>query len=610
MKIVFANTSDLNVPAGGGKQAYRHIDVLNQLGFDAYFAHPTPGFRYTWFDNQTRIVQSDSLELTADDFLLYGELVSDVPEIKGRDRCGHVIYCQNDYNVMSGFGMDLMKIRGHFHNAAAVLCVSENSERNLRFIFPSANVMRVRYSFDRNPWGFCGDKSKVMAFMPRKGGNLIGAAGALAKLRWIPQGWTVYPIDGASEGEVANILKRCAVFLSLSEREGFGMPPAEAMACGCVVVGFTGFAGAEYMIPGISFPVQDGDFIEMAREILGVITSPFEEIVEMGYKASAYIGSTYSTAAEVDSIKRAWSKITRPTIEIQTSARERMKKEVAVYMPVYNEGPYMETLLKWLVPMVDAIYVAESIVPWTPEARPGGESKLIVDKVLEDCPEAKGVIRYIPVGDERNKDKPLTREADQRNEILQRIEKDGYKFVWMVEADELYRNADAESLWGWFFDRAAEGARTANCRWHTYWRSPHWRVDPAEQFRPNVAFLSSCRFDHGRVLTTKDEFGSVEVPDRLCIIRHYSWARTPADVRKKLSAWGHSKELNPEWYDKIFMAWTPGAIGYNLHPTNPPAYHTIVRCDLPIPEAMDGHPFVGKEIITDDDGECKKEIPR
>lgn len=609
MKVVFANTIDEDKPSGGLKQAYRHIDILNQLGIDAYFAHPTPGFRYTWFQNNTRTVHSDSLELTADDFIIFGELVHEVPRIKGWERCGKVIVCQNDYNALTGFKMDLMNIRCQFREAAAVLCSSENSERNLRFMFPSARVVRFRYSFDREPFGFCGDKERVVAAMPRKRGNEIAAVTAITQLKWVPAGWNLFKLDGASEVNVANTLKRCAVFISLSEREGFGMPPAEAMACGCVVVGYTGYAGNEFMLPGISFPVADGDFIGLSRELLGVFATPFDEIVDMGHKASTYIRSTYSTEAEVDSIKKAWDKITRPVIDLRTETCDRMRNEVAAYMPVYNEGPYMETLLRWLVPRVGAIYVAESVVPWSPNAKPGGESKAVVDKVLADIPDAKNIIHYIPVGDENDKDKPLLREANQRNEIIEKIQNDGFKFVWMVEADEFYRNDEAEALWTWFFERAAEGARTANCRWHTYWRSPHWRIEPAENFRPNVAYLSSCRFVNGRILSTPDEITQVEVPDRVCIVRHYSWARTPTDVRKKLSAWGHSKETKPEWYDKVFMAWKPGLNGHNVHPTNPESYKSIVRCDLPVPEAMKGHPFLGREIIEDgDDSPVSSEV--
>ena len=602
MKVVFVYSTDDNTPSGGAKQAYRHIDVLNHLGIDATFIHPTKGFRYNWFDNQTRIAHIDDVELTADDFLIYGELVPEIPRVKGWDRCGKVILCQNDYNSLAGFKLDLMSVRSHYREAAAVLCPSAHAEANLKFMFKSSRVMRFRYSFDSPLWQYTSQKDKLVAVMPRKRGTEINAIVAVTGLLWMPPGWNLGRIDGFSERDVAAAYSRSGVFLSLGEREGFGMPPAEAMACGCVVVGYTGFAGDEFMLPGISFPVPDGDFIGLTRELVEVFKMSPEERAEIGLKASTFIRSTYSTQAEVASIKMAWEKITRPRIEIQTETRDRMKNEVAVYMPVYNEGPYLETLLKWLVPRVGAIFVAESIVPWSPNAKPGGESKAVVDKVLAECPDAKEVIRYLPVGSGDINDDPLIREAKQRNEVLGKIKESGFKFVWMVEADEFYRNEEVEALWDWFFERSTEGARAANCHWKTYWRSIHWRMESVETFRPNVAFLSDCKFSRGRVLSDADEITAVEVPDRICIIRHYSWARTPADTKNKLAAWGHSQELQPDWYEKVFLPWMPDIQSYNLHPTRPESYKMVVRCDLPVPEAMEGHPFNGKDLITDERG--------
>ena len=49
-----------------------------------------------------------------------------------------------------------------------------------------------------------------------------------------------------SEAEVARDPSGVTVFLSLNKAEGFGLPPAEAIACGCRVVGFHGMAAREF----------------------------------------------------------------------------------------------------------------------------------------------------------------------------------------------------------------------------------------------------------------------------------------------------------------------------------------------------------------------------
>lgn len=50
-----------------------------------------------------------------------------------------------------------------------------------------------------------------------------------------------------SHQEVAQTLRSCDVFLSTGFPEGLGLPPLEALACGCLCVGFSGFGGLDYM---------------------------------------------------------------------------------------------------------------------------------------------------------------------------------------------------------------------------------------------------------------------------------------------------------------------------------------------------------------------------
>lgn len=90
-----------------------------------------------------------------------------------------------------------------------------------------------------------------VAWMPRKNralaeqmqkiaeARLAGVPGA-PKVEWVP-------VARMSRTEVAECFASCHLFLAAAFPEGFGLPPLEAMASGCVPVGFTGFGGWEYM---------------------------------------------------------------------------------------------------------------------------------------------------------------------------------------------------------------------------------------------------------------------------------------------------------------------------------------------------------------------------
>lgn len=89
-----------------------------------------------------------------------------------------------------------------------------------------------------------------IAWMPRKNKQLasqirvIFEALAKQKGQLLPE-WI--PIDGMDRNGVAKTLQACDIFLATGFPEGCPLPPLEAMACGCLVAGFTGVGGWEYM---------------------------------------------------------------------------------------------------------------------------------------------------------------------------------------------------------------------------------------------------------------------------------------------------------------------------------------------------------------------------
>jgi hypothetical protein len=85
--------------------------------------------------------------------------------------------------------------------------------------------------------GFMPRKNKALADQIRR---IFEERNQRAKVEWVP----IYGLDRPG---VAEVLRSCHVFLSTGFPEGFALPPLEAMACGCLCVGFTGFGGWDYM---------------------------------------------------------------------------------------------------------------------------------------------------------------------------------------------------------------------------------------------------------------------------------------------------------------------------------------------------------------------------
>ncbi len=90
-----------------------------------------------------------------------------------------------------------------------------------------------------------------IAWMPRKNkGFAAQIIDALAQrlahtqphmsVKWVE-------IEKMSLQDVGKTLQQCHIFLATAFPEGFALPPLEAMACGCIPVGFSGLGGWDYM---------------------------------------------------------------------------------------------------------------------------------------------------------------------------------------------------------------------------------------------------------------------------------------------------------------------------------------------------------------------------
>ncbi len=296
---VYYLCADSNWPTGGNRTIYRHVDVLNSAGIPAVVLHHRSGFACSWFDHNTPVVGADAVSLTPRDILV-------VPEFHGPDLHNLpvgsrvVIFNQGAYITFVGVRSD--SPGAPYRDVPAIealLVVSRDSADYLRYAFPELPVERVRNAIDSRIF----HPAKIppgrrVAIMPRHRAaglceqllHLLHARGCLAS-------WEIVSIDGRSEYETAEALRSCAIFLSFSEREGFGMPPAEAMACGCYVIGFTGLGGREFFDPATSTPVEEGNVLAFAKAAERALLADDAELAVMRQRAltaSARILEEYS----------------------------------------------------------------------------------------------------------------------------------------------------------------------------------------------------------------------------------------------------------------------------------------------------------------------------
>ena len=295
---------DISRPSGGVRTIYRHVDVLNRVGFDAAVLHTRRGFRCRWFDNETKIAYP-KLELTSTDLLVVPEEYS-LPQVKRlAPGVAKVIGNQNAYRTFRSAAFTRNSAATPYTDAPDVLgalVVSEDSRTYLSYAFPELDVAMVHQRID--PDVFHPDpprRRKQIAVIPRKRPDDYRQVLALLSNRHVLDGWNVVELSGMTERAVAQSLRESVLFISLNHAEGFGLPPAEAMASGCSVIGFHGMAGREYFREPFAIAIEDGDVVALARhveEFVSTYDQRAQELSELAHEASRFICETYSEERE------------------------------------------------------------------------------------------------------------------------------------------------------------------------------------------------------------------------------------------------------------------------------------------------------------------------
>lgn len=320
---------DNKLPSGGVKQLYRFAEILQKNGYDAYILHNKKNFKVTWFQHSIKIVYSNfifkvvnnrlhnkkpnvfskiklsyykntSHKLEPNALLIIPEIytrgIIDLPH--GIDK---VIFNQNCYYTFNGYHSQDNIIYNPFTNPEVKgnIVASLDAMEYLQHTFPTSETCKIRLGIDHTIFNFSKAKKKQIAYMPRKLTEDVNQVISILNLRQNLTDWEFVAIDGLDESGVSSIMKESAIFLSFNHREGFGLPPAEAMACGCLVIGYQGGGGKEYFKNEFSYPIEDGNIIQFAKTVEDVIAKhSFEDIVYKGQIASDFILKNYSLENE------------------------------------------------------------------------------------------------------------------------------------------------------------------------------------------------------------------------------------------------------------------------------------------------------------------------
>ncbi len=197
---------------------------------------------------------------------------------------------------------------------------------------PVVGVLRPMIDTELFAPGSKPDDRVRIAWMPRKNKALaeqirriVTASLRASKERAPDVEWV--EIHNQPPARVAEMLAASHIFLCTGFPEGIGLPPLEAMASGCMAVGFSGFGGWDYMRParlaaymppfdlryvpwsGNGFFVPDGEVIEAARALLEAVClaackAPVLEVILAQGRLTA---ASYSREEQLKTVQALWA---------------------------------------------------------------------------------------------------------------------------------------------------------------------------------------------------------------------------------------------------------------------------------------------------------------
>ncbi|GAB7022128.1 glycosyltransferase family protein [Salidesulfovibrio brasiliensis] len=233
-------------PTGGVTVLRQVADILHLSGREAFLvARDEAGWRPEGLKDAAPVIEWDDLRLSAGDRWVVPEgwVNALAPGLEAEAEC--VSYVQNWAYLFSslppGVTWDRLPV--------SFVAVSDPVRHYIRqTVKRTAPVLRpgidptIFHSADTRPQG----KVRI-AYMPRKNKSLAAQIRAAFEARCGRDAARWTPIEGMDAYGVAETLRNSHIFLMTGFPEGCPLPPLEAMACGCLCVGYSGFGGWDYM---------------------------------------------------------------------------------------------------------------------------------------------------------------------------------------------------------------------------------------------------------------------------------------------------------------------------------------------------------------------------
>jgi len=273
MQRIFYFCPDFPQPSGGIKTLYRHVYRLRQLGFAAALVHQKQGFTLDWHGFDVPVLWLEERpQFSRADLLVFPEVMTDfIRQTQHFDGTRVVI-------ALSWLPSYSRLQPGERWQDLGITHVLTKSPVIARLLEWSMTIPVTQIPEFVDPARYCFDprqKRPLVTYMTRKDRSGEWLRGVLTR-RGEPFSafaWTA--LRNMDEATYARHLREAAVYLPTTVQEGMHVSVLEAMACGCLVVGYAGVGGETYMMGDGAeqncILVPNGDLLALGQTLADVL---------------------------------------------------------------------------------------------------------------------------------------------------------------------------------------------------------------------------------------------------------------------------------------------------------------------------------------------------
>lgn len=303
---------------GGVANIYEHVEILADNGFNAFVCLPQKPVVDFYRSDAPLIIHGGNITIEKGDIFVIPEgILNYVNALRGMP-CKRFMFCQNHYYLPFSDNPSLGISEFPVHE---VIVSSETLRSFFQQVYGLPNLPLIPCAIDTDIFSNKGRKRRQIAYMPRKlrkESAFIKATFSRIYKEYAEIPWIA--IDDVERLEVAKIMAESEIFLSLSDKDSLGLPPLEAMASGCLVAGFHGDGGREYMTQNNGWWAESGDWKACVNGIasaLRLLESGGQQLEEMKRHIAATVEGYSRTRMKEELLKFWGQEIIKPyTYEI------------------------------------------------------------------------------------------------------------------------------------------------------------------------------------------------------------------------------------------------------------------------------------------------------